>query len=629
MPEGRRIIEKQIAKATSEGGALDLEALKAAIAATYDDFARDRERVERSMKLMIEENNRLTGDLEAAIKAFGLENAGFVPALENMSHGLCIFDEPNRLVVANSRYRQIYGLSEELTRPGVALSRLLRAIKGRETSRDGKARKKLRSVALGKTPGDVLRSEWRLANGAIIEVVATRIRDGGIVTLHEDVTEKRNAQAHIEHLARHDGLTGLPNRAMFHEFLELRLSGDARGSAFAVHYIDLDRFKTVNDSFGHIVGDELLRQVANRLRGAIRESDIVARLGGDQFALIQFGARDHRAAALAAQRVIDAVGGAFDIEGRQFQIGVSIGVSFAPTDGDDADRLMKNADLALHRAKSDSRNTFRFFEPGMDANLTERRSLELELRGAIENDEFELFYQPLFDLRHNRISGFEALLRWNSPTRGRVSPLVVISVAEETGLITPLGEWVIRRACQEAAKWPLGLKIAVNVSAVQFKNAGLPLVVAGALAESGLSPSRLELEVTESAMLQETEQTINSLVQLKNLGVSIAMDDFGAGFSSLNYLRSFPFDKIKIDQSFVRDADSDSSARSIIRAVIELGRSFGIATTAEGVETIEQLEAVRSEGRQEIQGYFIAKPMPAGQIAALLQQSRLLAAASA
>lgn len=618
MAGGVRIIEKQIAKASAHDGALDFMRLKAAVVATYDDFLRDADRIERSMTLMIAENDRLTSDLESTIKALGLENAGYAPALENMSHGLCIFDAENRLVIANSRYREIYGLQPNLVRPGASMLRIRRAIKGRETKRGGKTRDGAGGVTLAKSPGASLRSEWSLESGAAIEIISTRIKDGGIVTVHEDVTEKRNAQAHIEHLARHDGLTGLPNRAMFREMLEWRLAGAMGDQGFAVHYIDLDRFKTVNDTFGHMVGDELLRQVAKRLRGTTRDNDVIARLGGDEFALIQAGASDAEAAEQAAQRVIDAVGEAFDIEGHRFHVGASVGVGFFPSDGNDADRLLKAADLALYRAKSDGRNTFRFFEKDMDAKLQERRLLEFELRAAIEREEFELYYQPLFDLGDNRISGFEALLRWNSPTRGQVPPLTFIPLAEETGLIVRLGEWVIRRACNEAAAWPRDLKVAVNVSAVQFKGASLPLIVASALGNCGICPARLELEVTESVLLHDTEHTIGTLQRLKQLGVSISMDDFGTGFSSLGYLRRFPFDKIKIDQSFVRDADKDKNALSIIRAVIGLGRSFGMATTAEGVETAEQLLALRNEGCHEIQGYLISRPVPAQQVARLL-----------
>ncbi len=618
MSGGLRIIDKQLAKATARDGRLDFTRLKAAVAATYDDFLRDADRTDRSMALMIAENDRLTNDLEATIQALGMENAGYAPALENMSHGLCIFDACNRLVIANSQYRAIYGLPEELVRPGTAMSRIFRAVQGWETRRGGQDRDGARGVRLAPTPGASLRSERTLENGRIVEVISTRIKDGGIVAVHEDITEKRAALAHIEHLARHDGLTGLPNRALFREMLEWRLAGQRDDGAFAVHYIDLDRFKTVNDTFGHLTGDELLRQVARRLRGAIRDNDMIARLGGDEFALIQTGARDPAAAELVAQRVIEAIGNAFDIEGHRFHVGVSIGIGFAPSDGRDVDRLLKAADLALYRAKSEGRNTFRFFEKDMDAKLQERRSLEFELRAAIERDEFELHYQPVFDLEERRISGFEALLRWNNPTRGRLSPAIFVPLAEETGLIAPLGEWVLRRACAEAATWPRDLRVAVNVSAAQFKGSALPLVVAGALATSGLDPARLELEVTESVLLHDTERTLSALAQLKALGLSIAMDDFGTGFSSLGYLRRFPFDKIKIDRSFVGDADKDQSALSIIQAVVGLGRSFGMAIIAEGVETEAQLRAVHLEGCREVQGYLIGRPVPASMIADLL-----------
>ncbi len=618
MHDGFKIIDKQFAKATAPDGSIDLHRLKKMVAATYEDFERDAERIDRSMRLMIEENDRLTRDLEATIKALGLENAGYAPALENMSHGLCIFDADNRLLVANSRFQEIYDLPKELVRPGVAMARLLDAIKEHEKGRGCTTQEGLGCMALGKTPGDSLRSEWALENGAIVEVVATRVKDGGLVAVHEDVTEKRKAQAHIERLARHDALTGLPNRATFHEILNSRLSDDKAGNGVAVYYLDLDRFKAVNDTFGHAVGDELLRQVAKRLRHAVRDKDVVARFSGDEFAVIQQDVADPEAVEMVAQRVLDAIGNRFKINDHLFHIGVSIGVSLFPSDSRDANRLIKNADIALYRAKADGGNTFRFYEPTMDANMRERRSLEFELQEAVENEDFELFYQPLFDLKQNRICAFEALLRWNSPLRGRVPPAAFIGLAEETGLIAPIGKWVLRQACREAMKWPNDLKVAVNVSAKQFKAGDLPLLVAAALAESGLAPSRVELEVTESVLLQNTEHTIDALRQLKDLGVSISMDDFGAGYSSLSYLYRFPFDKLKIDRSFVCESDADDNARSIIRAMTGLGRSIGMKIVAEGVETRDQLQAVRSEGCGEIQGYLISKPIPVNEIADLL-----------
>ena len=618
MHDGFKIIDKQFAKATAPDGSIDLHRLKKMVAATYEDFERDAERIDRSMRLMIEENDRLTRDLEATIKALGLENAGYAPALENMSHGLCIFDADNRLLVANSRFQEIYDLPKELVRPGVAMARLLDAIKEHEKGRGCTTQEGLGCMALGKTPGDSLRSEWALENGAIVEVVATRVKDGGLVAVHEDVTEKRKAQAHIERLARHDALTGLPNRATFHEILNSRLSDDKAGNGIAIYYLDLDRFKAVNDTFGHAVGDELLRQVAKRLRHAVRDKDVVARFSGDEFAVIQQDVADPEAVEMVAQRVLDGIGNRFKINDHLFHIGASIGVSLFPSDSRDADRLIKNADIALYRAKADGGNTFRFYEPTMDANMRERRSLEFELQEAVENEDFELFYQPLFDLKQNRICAFEALLRWNSPLRGRVPPAAFIGLAEETGLIAPIGKWVLRQACREAMKWPNDLKVAVNVSAKQFKAGDLPLLVAAALAESGLAPSRVELEVTESVLLQNTEHTIDALRQLKDLGVSISMDDFGAGYSSLSYLYRFPFDKLKIDRSFVCESDADDNARSIIRAMTGLGRSIGMKIVAEGVETRDQLQAVRSEGCGEIQGYLISKPIPVNEIADLL-----------
>ncbi|MFZ0729669.1 MAG: bifunctional diguanylate cyclase/phosphodiesterase, partial [Methylovirgula sp.] len=377
-------------------------------------------------------------------------------------------------------------------------------------------------------------------------------------------------------------------------------------------------FKQVNDTLGHPVGDELLRSVAERLISCVREVDTVSRLGGDEFAILQCDLERPEQAAGLARRIVEVLSAPYDIEGQPVTISASIGISVAPGDGASYDILLKNADVALYLAKADGRATWRFFEPEMDVRLQVRRALELDLRDALANEEFEIFYQPIYDLSENRISGFEALLRWHHPTRGVVSPNDFIALTEEIGLIVPLGEWVLRNACAEATSWPKHVKLAVNVSAVQFKNERLVKTVIDALKTSGLPANRLELEITESVLLANNVTTMDKLHELRNFGVGISMDDFGTGYSSLSYLRSFPFDKIKIDQSFVRMMSAKDGSLAIVRAMAALGSSLSIRTTAEGVETKEQLGWLRSVGCNEAQGYLFSPPVASREIPRLL-----------
>jgi len=440
-----------------------------------------------------------------------------------------------------------------------------------------------------------------------------------LLGVSEDIAERKRAEAQIARLAHYDPLTDLPNRLLFQKDLSAALSRAARREDLvAVHCIDLDRFKTVNDTLGHPIGDALLKTAAERLRACVREGDTVARLGGDEFAVVQCGLTDLGGATRLAGRIVEALAETFELQGHQVIIGGSVGVAVSPNDGADSDELLKKADMALYRAKADGRGTFHFFERAMDEALQARRALELDLRLALAEGQFELYYQPLFSLGADRVMGCEALLRWNHPTRGMVSPGDFIPIAEEIGLINPLGEWVLREACREAAGWPEHVRLAVNLSPAQFRDKHLVGTVVSALAASGLPAERLELEITESVLLQDSVGNMSILHDLKALGVRISMDDFGTGYSSLSYLRSFPFDKIKIDQTFVRDILDDADALAIIKAVLDLGASLGITTTAEGVESAEQLDELRRQGCGEIQGYFISRPKPAAEIAAML-----------
>ncbi len=434
-------------------------------------------------------------------------------------------------------------------------------------------------------------------------------------------TDLACSREQARHAALHDSLTGLPNRRLLAERLGLALAQTRRrDSSLAVLSLDLDRFKQVNDTLGHHAGDALLRIVADRLRDCLRERDTVARLGGDEFAIIQASVEGGQDAVALSMRLVESLSAPYDIGGHQVVIGASVGFALAPDDALEAEELLKMADIALYRAKGDGRGTFRSFESGMDAKLQARRLLELDLRQAVAADRFELHYQPLVNLASGQVTVFEALLRWNHPWRGQVAPNDFVPLAEETGLIVPLGGWVLRQACLAAAGWPETVRVAVNLSAAQFKTNGLVATVAEALAGSGLRPDRLELEITESVLLHDTHAALAILNELRAIGVRIAMDDFGTGYSSLGYLRSFPFDKIKIDQCFVRDIGSNEDCRAIVRAVTGLGLSLGIATTAEGVETWEQLDRVRAEGCQEVQGYFFSRPVPADEVLAVLNR---------
>ena len=444
-----------------------------------------------------------------------------------------------------------------------------------------------------------------------------------------DVTERKQAEARIAHMAHHDALTGLPNRTLFHERLDELLQRVRRhGEHLAVHCLDLDHFKGVNDTLGHPVGDELLKCVAQRLSENLRDTDLVARLGGDEFVIIQSPISGPDQASALANTLIEAVSRNYEVQGHEVVVGASIGIALSPGDGDATDALLRNADMALYRAKAEGRGTSHFFEPEMDRRLQNRRILELDLRKAFANGQFELFYQPLIILESGEVSGFEALLRWRHPERGMIPPGEFIPLAEEIGLIVPLGEWVLREACTQASSWPSPVKVAVNLSPAQFRNRGVVSAVMTALAYSRLPPSRLELEITESVLLGETDANMATLHQLRQLGVRISMDDFGTGYSSLSYLRSFPFDKIKIDRSFVSELSERPDCLAIIRAVTGLGMSLGIATTAEGVETPEQLDRLRAEGCTEVQGYLFSPPRPASEIGSLMPAARSKALAA-
>jgi diguanylate cyclase (GGDEF)-like protein/PAS domain S-box-containing protein len=611
------------AEAIRESGELELVS-DVSLTGPADEFGK----LSRSFNSMIEElasaRRRLIDWSEAQLR---VQYERLDAALNNMSQGLIMIDRDKRLVVCNDRYIEMYGLSREIVKPGCSIDELLRhrAELGGLTREFDEIGETSFPANSGKPKNYILET----GDNREISVTDQPMSNGGWVSTHEDITERRAAQAQISHMALHDGLTNLPNRAFFHELLGNRFAQRERDQKFAVLCFDLDRFKNVNDTLGHQFGDMLLRQVAERVRGCLREADVLARLGGDEFAILQADVSQATEMDALASRLNELLASPFDLDGHQVVIGVSIGIAVAPIDATDPEHLLKNADMALYRAKTDGRGTYRFFEAEMDALMQKRRALELDLRKALVNGEFELYYQPLVNLDNGSVSGFEALLRWNHPVRGLVAPLEFIPLAEETELIVPIGEWVLREACQEAVKWPSDIRIAVNVSPVQFKSENLALVVVSALARSGLSAKRLELEITESVLLLNGESTLATLHQLRELGIRISMDDFGTGYSSLSYLRSFPFDKIKIDRSFVHNLSSDEDSMAIIRAVTGLGTSLRMATTGEGVETMEEVDYLKSQGCTEAQGYFYSKPRPASEVAEMLGNQSMQAKAVA
>jgi len=547
----------------------------------------------------------------------------FDVALNNMAHGLCMFDESMHLIVSNKRYAEMFNLPQEFVRPGMPIREIIEAsfARGNYRHKAVTADELYNAYVASLNAGDLI-VHRHLSDGRIIKLTHERMPKGGWVVIYEDVTERHRAEESIAHMARHDALTQLPNRVLLREKMAEGLARvESAAESMAVFYLDLDNFKGVNDTLGHPIGDKLLGIIAERVRGAVGEGDTIARLGGDEFAVLQCNSSAVAAGTLARQ-LVEIISEPIEIDGQEINSGVSIGIALAPDDGSAADHLMKCADLALYRAKAEGRGTFRFFEPDMDARIQARRALEVDLRRALQAGEFSLHYQPQINLATNELTVMEALLRWTHAERGPVPPSEFIPLAEEMGLIVPLGEWVLREACLEAARWPDPIKVAVNLSPVQFRSRGLVTTVTHALAAARLPPHRLELEITEAVLLQDDEAIVTMLHRLRALGVRIAMDDFGTGYSSLSYLRSFPFDKIKIDRSFIKDIDRNRDSAVIIKAIASLGQSLGIETTAEGIETEEQLDIVRRAGCTEMQGYLMSKPVPAHALGDLIARFR-------
>jgi diguanylate cyclase (GGDEF)-like protein len=555
------------------------------------------------------------GELRRQSQELARANTQIDAALNNMSQGLCMFDKVGQLVIRNERYLRIYGVAADAIKPGTPF---VDALKYQQTADnfDGDLKSFAADLQSRLAQGQIVNSTHRLADGRTIEVTSEPMIGGGWVATHDDITERQRSEARIAHMARYDSLTDLANRVLFRERVDAALERyGATGIGYSIFIFDLDLFKAVNDSLGHPVGDALLKAVAMRLQNLAGEADTVGRIGGDEFAILHEAAGDARAdATRLADRLLEVIGAPYEIDGHRIVIGTSIGIAMAPDHGLDNERLLKNADLALYRAKSDGRNSYRFFEHEMDRELRLRRALEVDLHRAVENEEFEAHYQPLVGADDGETCAVEALIRWRHPSQGLVPPGRFIPVAEERGLVGALDRWMLRRACADATAWPEHIRVAVNVSPTEFRNGELLEMIADALARSGLPPSRLEIEITESVLLQKSERNIAILHQIKKLDVSIVLDDFGTGYSSLGYLRLFPFDKIKIDQTFVREMPYRTDCAAIVCAIANLGRELGIVTVAEGVETAEQLDLVRAAGCMMAQGYLFARPCAAAEL---------------
>lgn len=544
--------------------------------------------------------------LQQKERTLALQNSRFDAALNAMSLGLCLIDADFRIIVYNPRFVEIFGLEASPPQFGSSLfDHIDRKLLSDETV----------SLELAGDKDDIAilnDHAHHMPNGKVLLISRNSTSEGGWVCTFEDVTVRHRAQNRVVHMAHHDSLTHMPNRLLFWESITQAVDKQVSPDMpYAVLYLDLDRFKEVNDTLGHPVGDALLRQVAQRLGQTASREDTVARLGGDEFAVL------HRCLDISlestralAEQIIKNVGRPYKIDGNEILVSTSIGIAVAPKDGQDAERLMKNADLALYSAKENGANTYRFFSPRMEETLQTRLNLEADLRRGIELGQFELYYQPLVQLKTGNIVAGEALMRWHHPEHGQISPAEFIPLAEETGLIEALGEWALRQACQHALHWPEHIRVSVNLSPVQFRKPGLVKTVQNVLASSGLNPRRLELEITESVLLENNASNLAALHQLRALGMTIALDDFGTGYSSLSYLQRFPFDKLKIDQSFVRNLETQPDSFFIVQSIANLAHHLRMLTTAEGVENEAQLEIVASAGCTEAQGYHFSRPVP-------------------
>ncbi|MFN3623220.1 MAG: putative bifunctional diguanylate cyclase/phosphodiesterase [Hyphomicrobium sp.] len=552
-------------------------------------------------------------------------NSWFELALNNMVRGLSMFDANQRLIVCNKSYRQIYSLPEELTQPGTPLREIVRYHLRHETGRNSSIdeakfsewlKEHLENLAQGRS----FTQMQNLRSGRTLLVTYQPLADGGWVDIQEDVTEKRRAEEKIEWLAHHDALTGIANRFYFRETFENALKGVGKGCTLALHWLDIDEFKEVNDTYGHPIGDALLKAIAQRLRACIRRTDFLARLGGDEFAIIQAGASRRDQCERLARRVLNSISRPYNILGNVITISGSLGIVRAPVHGRTPDELLKNADIALYNVKSAGRRGFELFTRGSSRHVDAQRRLETDVSLALHRKQFELHYQPILSLRTHSVASCEALLRWRHPRNGLIAPDQFLPLAEKTGAIVDIGRWVLHQACSDAASWSSNLTVTVNLSLLQFESGDLTSIVQGALSETGLPASRLELEISESLLSRDRGKMRSTLDELRDIGVGITLDDFGKLTGSISSLRSFPFDKVKIDRTLVRDMPGNGDNVAIVKAVAALAEELGIGTVAEGVETIDELNTVARAGCNRAQGFYISRPVPAAELGAVLTE---------
>ena len=565
--------------------------------------------------------DRLRGTLLDAVissRDMSLLAKRFDTAINNMPHGLCMFDSKRRVVVSNDKLKQQVRLAADIELKGMNVRDLVESIVQAGLLSEPSAQTMIDYLDARLSGKDDAAFGLDLSNGRTLEFTVQPMENGGMVVLVEDITERKIAEAKINHLARFDALTGLPNRTVLRDRMEKALAEWRIDNMCAIHFIDLDQFKQVNDTLGHTRGDMLLEAVAERLKNTIRDADVISRFGGDEFVILQAPIKSIEQGEALATRVLNALGGTYDLDGHKVVVTTSIGIALAKS-RIDPEQLLRNADIALYQAKSDGRGTWRWFEAKMEASAQARRALELDLRSATESEAFELYYQPIFNLKTRRIETCEALLRWPHHERGMVSPAEFIPVAEEMGLIVEIGNQVLYKACLECRRWPGDTAVAVNLSPIQFDRSNVPALVRETLAATNLPAHRLEIEITETTLLQNTRRTRADLQQLADIGVKISLDDFGTAYSSLSYLHSFPFHKVKIDQSFLQDLNDDERRITLLRGMTRLSAQLGLRVVVEGVETEEQLELLAAEDSiDEVQGYLLCRPMPAADLRKLL-----------
>jgi diguanylate cyclase (GGDEF)-like protein len=613
-----KLVEKYMDESVLPEGGIDLEQFGQSISQAYEDMERYRKRNSRAMAAIIAKNKDLTNRLSTSIRALEAQKMLIDQALDGVSQGITIFNANDGLVYSNSTFACVYDLYPNLTEPGVRFEDVLHQGIAPLMVKPTNDLTLMLEALLKMRMGESKTVEISLKDSRYIEISFKQLEESSWYAVHKDITHRHQVDARIDYLSRHDTLTGLPNRPHATQYLDNQLNLRMPSDCLAYFIIDIEKLSSINETLGHHAGDSVLREIGRRLKDSIGNSAFLARIDGDSFAVIQKTQNRLDDSLDLVHSILEVLNRPFEILSKKLELSASIGIAIAPQDGEESSTLMKNAELALDAAKSEVPGSYRFFENEMDIRVQIRKSLEGALRDALKNKEFEVFYQPLMDLKNARLIGAEALVRWKHPENGYISPGAFIPLAEETGLIGQLGDWVLEQACKDAVHWPPELIVAVNLSPLQFRSKSLLNTVKDTLQRTGLDATRLELEITESVMLNDNQETIKTLHDLRGLGIKIAMDDFGTGYSSLGYLRAFPFDKLKIDQSFVRDIAPETDALAIVRTITQLGANLGISVLAEGIETEEQHALLKREGCEFGQGYLFSRPVPLAEFEALM-----------